>query len=133
VPPAAPTPPADRIRPVITGLRAAPQHFRRSAMVTTLTPVRAPSVRRGTILGLHLSEAAWVRVDVARRGAGTHRTIATLTRVLSAGEHRLRFTGRLPRAQGGKLPTGSYLLDVRATDAAGNVSRQRVVRIRIVR
>jgi hypothetical protein len=59
--------------------------------------------------------------------------MATLTRVLGTGDHRLRFTGRLPRAQGGKLPAGAYLLSVRATDAAGNVSRQRVVRIRIVR
>ena len=70
---------------------------------------------------------------MVRRGAGTHRSIGTLTRVLSAGEHRLRFTGRLPRAQGGRLPAGGYLLSVRATDPAGNVSRQRVVRIRIVR
>jgi hypothetical protein len=120
-------PSADRSRPVISGLAATPSRFRRSAMVTTLAPVRAPRVRRGTIVRLRLSEAAWVRVDVARG----HRTIATLTRVLSAGDHRLRFTGRLSRAQGGKLPAGGYLLAVRATDAAGNVSRQRVVRVRI--
>jgi hypothetical protein len=124
---------ADRTRPVVSHLTATPQRFRRSTMLTTLSPVHAPRVRKGTIVSVRLSEDAWVRVDVARRHAGHRRTLATLTKVLRAGDHRLRFTGRLPRARGGKLEAGGYALEIRATDAAGNVSRQRVVRIRIVR
>jgi hypothetical protein len=124
---------SDRTRPVVSQLTATPQRFRRSTMLTTLSPVHATRVRKGTIVTFRLSEDAWVRVDVARRHAGRHRTVATLTKVLRAGDHRLRFTGRLPRARGGKLAAGGYLLEIRATDAAGNVSPQRVERIRIVR
>jgi hypothetical protein len=117
------------VQPVLSRLAATPRRFRAGRTLTRLTPLRARRVRTGTILRLRLSEDAFVRIDVMR---GRH-TVATLTRVLGQGTHRLRFTGRLPRGQGGTLAPGAYRLAVRATDAAGNVSRQRVLRIRIVR
>jgi plasmid stabilization system protein ParE len=136
-PVAAPTPAsapkADRTRPVVSGLAATPRRVRAGRGLTRLAPVRSRRVRTGTILRVRLSEKAFVQVDVTRRRHGRRQIVATLTRVLGKGTHRLGFTGRLSPAQGGTLPRGAYVLAVRATDAAGNVSRERGVGISVVR
>jgi hypothetical protein len=101
--PPAPAPTADRVAPVVSGLRLA---------------ARRAAVR------LSLSEAASVAVVVERRTTGRRarfRRIAAFTRQGKAGANRLA----LPRALARRLRAGGvYRLSVVATDAAGNASRR---------
>lgn len=114
----APYPPSgkrtrDTTRPVVRKLRMTQRRFR---------------VRRGaTAFRFRLSEKATVRIVVKRRG----RRVGTIRRRgLSAGRHKIRFNGRL---KGRKLRPGRYLAVLTATDGAGNVSRPRTIRFRVLR
>lgn len=115
----------DRIAPRLTAVRLSRKRFRVARAAMPL----AARARRGSKLNFRLSEAAWLRIDVRRTGR-RRAPRGTLTRVARAGAGRLAFSGRLGKKA---LPPGRYVMTVRATDVAGNRSRARKVRFRIVR
>ena len=82
---------------------------------------------RGRALRVKASERARVSIDVRRVRRGGRRTtrLRFLRRGARKGTSRFRL-GRLPAA-------GRYRLTVRAKDAAGNLSRKRVLRFRVRR
>jgi hypothetical protein len=106
-------PGADTRKPVVRKLGMTHRRFR---------------VRRGaTAFRFRLSEKANVKIVIKRRG----KRVGTIRRRgLSKGAHRVRFNGRL---KGRKLRPGRYLAVLTATDAAGNVSRPRRIRFRVLR
>jgi DNA-binding beta-propeller fold protein YncE len=81
--------------------------------------------RRRYRLRARLSERARVKIVIARRKKGRWRTRRVLTRRGRKGVNRFRI-GTLRRK-------GRYRVRVRATDAAGNVSKRRAARFRIKR
>ena len=127
---------ADAIAPVLSVPRLAPETFRAAR--------RGPSiaVRTGTTISYSLSEPARVRFTVQQRRhlsrackrrvakRSRHRTgtrcrtwislRGSFAKASAAGRTSLRFSGRL---RGRRLRAGAYRLVVRATDAAGNVTR----------
>ena len=82
---------------------------------------------RGRALRVKTSERARLSIDVRRVRPGGRRTkrLRFLRRRAKKGTSRFRL-GRLPAA-------GRYRLTVRAKDAAGNLSRKKVVRFRVRR
>jgi hypothetical protein len=108
-----PGPGPDTTRPVVRKLGMTHRRFR---------------VRRGaTAFRFRLSERSSVKIVIKRRG----KRVGTIRRRgLSKGAHRVRFNGRL---KGRKLRPGRYLAVLTATDAAGNVSRPRRIRFRVLR
>jgi DNA-binding beta-propeller fold protein YncE len=102
--------PGDRVAPRLTRLKV----VRRRRL-------------RGRALRVKVSERARVSIDVRRVRPGGRRTkrLRFLRRRARKGTSRFRL-GRLPAA-------GRYRLTVRARDAAGNLSRKRVVRFRVRR
>jgi acid phosphatase type 7 len=113
LPPApAPGPPAgDQVRPLLTGLAIKPQRF-----------------RRRSVLHFRLSEAARVRIGIAR--LRHYRRMGRVVRSGVAGANKQRF-GR--RVLGKRLRVGLYVARAVARDAAGNYSYPKKVRFRIVR
>ena len=107
-----PTGPADTTKPVVRKFGMTHRRFR---------------VRRGaTAFRFRLSERSTVKIVVKRRG----KRVGTIRRRgLSKGAHRIRFNGRL---KGRKLRPGRYLAVLTATDVAGNVSRPRRIRFRVL-
>jgi hypothetical protein len=106
-------PPPDVTRPVARRAR--------------MTRRRLRPGRRVTFFRFVLSEPADVRIRIRRRG----RTLRTITRRgRSAGANSIRFDGR---ARGRALRPGRYTAVLAATDAAGNVSRPRALRFRVLR
>jgi DNA-binding beta-propeller fold protein YncE len=97
------------------------------AAVDCLAPrmsrLKVVRTRSGRRLRAKLSEPARLRISVARKRGRRWVKVRVLRPGARAGMNRLRL-GRLKR-------TGRYRLVVGAKDAAGNVSRQRVVRFRI--
>jgi hypothetical protein len=108
-----PGPGPDTTRPVVRKLGMTHRRFR---------------VRRGaTAFRFRLSERSSVKIVIKRRG----KRVGTIRRRgLSKGAHRVRFNGRL---RGRKLRPGRYLAILTATDRAGNVSRPRRIRFRVLR
>ena len=107
-------PPADTVAPDVSGFRLAPRRFR-------VMP------KRGSRFRFSLSEAASVRIEIARvqsrRGRTRLRRRATLGYPQRpAGTNQIRFSGRI-----GKRPLGpgAYRATIVATDAAGNNSTPR--------
>ena len=152
-PPAAPTPPApltprDVTAPVVSRLALTNTTF---AVARGATPIAA-AARRGTRVRYTLSEPATVtfaisRARPGRRVAGRCRRPTranrgrrrctryvkvgrTIRRASPAGRSTLRFTGRIGRRA---LRPGRHRMAVAATDGAGNSSRARRLRFRIVR
>ena len=123
-------PVADTQAPLITGFRASRSVFR---IARATTPVAARTAR-GTRLRYVLSEPARVRVTikraVRRNGHTRYRRIGTLRRSGVAGANRIRFSGRIGRRA---LRAGRYRAVIRATDAAGNRSAARTIRLRVAR
>lgn len=116
--PLAPAPgpglPTDRTAPVLSGLTVKPRRFSRRA------------VFRYTV-----SEAAKVRFGISRvRAKGRTRRVGRIGDVGVAGRNSRRFRGRV---QGKRLRAGRYTARVVARDPAGNYSRPKKVRFRIVR
>ena len=109
---AGPGPPVtDQTPPVITGFAARPRRY-----------------KRHTVLRFRLSEAAKVRIGIAR--VRRHRRVGRVLVDGQAGANRRRLGRRL----GGKrLRPGLYLARAVARDAAGNYSSPKKVRFRIVR
>jgi hypothetical protein len=109
----------DRTRPRLTRLALRPPAF----------PARASGAGRpGTQIRIHLSEAARVRFTVRRSGAG--RSLGSFFRAAGRGTSRRRFSGSL---HGRALRPGVYFLRVVARDPAGNRSRPRLLRFRVIR
>ena len=110
-----PGPPAtDPTAPVLTRLTVKPRRFSRHAMFR-----------------YRLSEAATVRFGISRvRAKGRIRRVGRIGDAGVAGRNSRRF---FRRVQGKRLRPGRYTARVVARDPAGNYSRPKKVRFRIVR
>ena len=121
---------ADTMAPVVRGFNATRTVFT-VARASTPLAARAPG---GTRLRYILSERARVTVAIkraVRRGGHVRlRTVASLTRDGAQGANTIRFSGRIGRRA---LRPGRYRAVIRATDAAGNRSQPRTVRLRVKR
>jgi plastocyanin len=101
-----PAPAPDRTKPAVTGFTIKRKRFR----VT----------KAGRPFSFRLSEAASVKVVIARKVRKRYRTRGSLTRRgLEPGKHTIAFKGRVA---GRKLAPGSYRATLTATDEAGNRS-----------
>jgi hypothetical protein len=111
----APGPPAtDRTAPLLTGLTVKPRRF-----------------TRRSVFGYTLSEAAKVRFGISRvRAKGRGRRVGRIRDAGAAGRNRRRFFCRVGAK---RLRAGRYTARVVARDPAGNYSRPKRVRFRIVR
>jgi DNA-binding beta-propeller fold protein YncE len=149
--PAGPTPPPahdDRDRTAPTLSRFSISHWT-FTVTRAATPVSA--LARGTTFRFALSEAATVRISIQRGAPGRrvgkhcrkptrrlrHRhactrlvTAGTLRRSQRSGRRSVRFSGRIGRRA---LQPRRYRATIRATDAAGNVSRPKSLSFRIVK
>ena len=117
--PLAPTPgpgpaPTDRTAPVLSGLTVKPRRFSRHA-----------------VFRYTLSEAATVRFGISRVGAkGRGRRVGRIRDRAAAGRNSRRF---FCRVGGRRLRAGRYTARAVAHDPAGNYSKPKKVRFRIVR
>ena len=121
---------ADTVAPVVRAFTATRTVFT-VARASTPVAARAPG---GTRLRYILSERARVKVAIkraVRRGGRVRlRTVGSLTRDGAQGANTIRFSGRIGRRA---LRPGRYRAVIRATDAAGNRSQTRTVRLRLNR
>jgi hypothetical protein len=152
VPPAGPASSPDTLAPTVSSFGMSRKRFR---VGHARTPTAAKRKRRRTKVGTsfryRLSEAASVRIVIQRRAKGrrvhgrcrkpTRKLRArkrcvrwlrkgTLTRAGKQGRNSHRFSGRIGRRA---LRPGRYRASLTATDKAGNRSRAKRVRFRIVR
>ncbi|HYH44806.1 MAG TPA: hypothetical protein VEG34_03920, partial [Thermoanaerobaculia bacterium] len=116
----------DRTRPRVARLSLRPARFAAGRRRTA----RSARVARRTTIRYRLSEAAAVRLAVQRRRGKRWRTVMTLVRKQKRGRQKVRFTGRVGKR---RLRRGRYRLRVRATDPAGNRSKPRTRRFRVIR
>lgn len=106
--------PTDRTAPVLSGLTVQPRRFSRRA-----------------VFRYTLSEAAKVRFGISRvRSKGRGRRVGRIGDGGAAGRNSRRF---IRRVAGKRLRAGRYTARAVARDPAGNYSRPRKVRFRIVR
>jgi hypothetical protein len=77
-----------------------------------------------------LSETARIGLTIKRADGRRYRTVARLARNGAAGRNALRFSRRLSRRT---LRPGRYRAVIRATDAAGNRSAARTIKLSIAR
>ncbi len=140
----------DGTAPVITRVAAKPSKFR---VVAAKRRARRSAATGGTKLGFRLSEPAAVAVAVAvelpgrrsgkrcvapRKGRPVPRrsrcvrlqTVTTLRSSLAAGTHSVSVTGRFGKKV---LKPGKHRLTITATDAAGNSSAARSVRVTVLK
>lgn len=122
---------ADRVAPVITGLRLKPRRF---AVAKGRTP-RIARARRGTRINFTLSEDARTTLTVQqRKRAGKkvrwRKTVTLVRSRTSRGPNRVKFSGRVGKR---RLKPGSYRFSLVATDAAGNRSKPARAGFRVVR
>jgi plastocyanin len=97
----------DHKPPTISALAAKPAKF--------CTDQTASCTKRGTSIAFKLSEAAKVTGDVKRDKPNAART-QIFSQQRKAGQNTIKFSGK-------GLKPGSYVLRLRATDAAGNHSQ----------
>ena len=126
--PAAPAPPApgappvtpDTTAPALSGVKVA-KAIRRSGGATPPVTIR-----------LRLSEAATLRLTFQRRRGKRYVAVkGAVALPLAAGAQRVRFAGRISRAQ--RLALGDYRITLTATDAAGNRSKAARALFRLTR
>jgi hypothetical protein len=121
-------PAPDTTAPLVTGFKAMPAVF---AIARAGTPASARAAR-GTRLRYILSEPARVTVAlkraVKRAGHLRYRSAGSLRRSGSRGANTIRFSGRIGKRA---LRPGLYRAVIRATDAAGNRSAAKRIRLRI--
>jgi PKD domain len=147
--------PIDRFAPVISQARLSRSRFAVGPQPTALTAQRRRRAARGTTITYRVNEGAFVALAVQRVTRGYRvgrrcaarrprrvrgRRVRRCTRLVTRGTirrnaaplvvNRIAFSGRLGRRA---LPAGSYRFAIVARDAAGNVSRPRVLAFRIVR
>jgi hypothetical protein len=137
----------DKVAPAVTGFTVSPRTFRVGAGPTAVT-ARA---KAGTTFKFSLSEDSSVSINISRAQAGkrsgkrcvkptkklSHAKMCqrlvsrgTLHRTLSAGKRSVKFTGRIGNK---KLAPGRYVATTTATDQAGNKSKKKTVKLRVVR
>jgi hypothetical protein len=137
----------DTVAPAVGSVRLSRRTF---AVGSAPTPIAA-KVGKGTTISYSLTEAAAVsfRIERAlpgRRSGGRckkptkrlrskrkctrYKTAGTIRRGGAAGANRLAFSGRIGRRP---LKLGPYRLTIIATDAAGNHSKAKRAKFRIVR
>jgi hypothetical protein len=125
--PPGPASAVDRTAPLLSGFGLTPKRFRVGASAVALSA----DAKRGTVLRLHVSEPAFVRVDVRTAGG---RTVATLTRLVGEGASRIALSGRFRDGRRTTtLKPGRYRLAVQAVDAAANRSRTASTAFTVVR
>ena len=121
---------ADTVAPLVRGFSATRTAF---TVARASTPLAARTTG-GTRLRYILSERARVTVAIKRvvkRGGRVRlRTVGSLRRDGAQGANTIRFSGRIGRRA---LRPGRYRAVIRATDAAGNRSQPRTVRLQIKR
>jgi hypothetical protein len=146
---------ADTVAPGVSGASIG-KVFAVTGKPTAITArKRKRKIRRGTTIKYTLSEAATVSLRIDRRLKGRRirrgkkrvcvkptrknrkkrrctrlKRAGTLTRKSKAGKNSVKFTGRIGRKA---LKRGSYQLTIVATDAAGNKSKAKRLRFRIVK
>lgn len=134
----------DTIAPVIAGLAISPKRFAVGPLPTPMAASRAkralfryvvsePSrvtfvIKRRRLVQRHRCRAA-SRRHKARR-CFRYRAVGTLRRFAPGPENTMPFSGRIGRRA---LRPGVYRAAVKAKDLAGNVSRTKSVRFRILR
>jgi len=134
VQPAAEAPPAAQVPPaaVAPAQRRAPA-ARPALSALSLSPARFRAGSRGTTISFRLSSTATVTIRVERaqgRSAGYRTMAGSLVRRSTAGDNKLRFTGRLGTKT---LQPGRYRLQAVAKDAAGQASEAKRVAFTVVR
>ena len=139
----------DRTPPSVSGFAVSPSVF---AVGRGRTPVVARTIKRGTRFRFKLSEPATTTITIKRglpgrrvgkrcrkpsaklrqhRACTRLKTSGKLTRRNQpAGTDTVKFSGRIGRRA---LAPGSYRATITATDAAGNKSKPRTARFRIVK
>jgi hypothetical protein len=154
----APTVGFDFTAPALGAVRLARTTFRVGPHQTPVTPAKHRAAK-GTTIAFTLSEPASVTFAVERRLAGRLvkkrgskgrvcrrqsrangkrsnrrctilRSVGSFSRAAAAGTNGVAFSGRIGRR---RLSPGSYRLTITAKDAAGNVSKPKSIRFRIVR
>jgi len=127
-----PIPP--NVPPVLSKVSATNRVFAPVARRTAHAAVHRRRVKRGTRFRYTLSEAARVRIRIERvirrRGDTRYRKVTVLVANKQAGRQSTRFTGRVRRKA---LKPGRYRARLVATDAGGLKSRERRLKLRIVR
>jgi hypothetical protein len=119
---------ADLTAPTLSAVRVTTRVFAVGRGATAVSAGKA--VKRGTTLRFKLSEAAAVKIELARRSSGKrYRHVVTLTRKGRAGANSAKLTGRIGRRA---MKPGAYRATLTARDSAGNVSRKVAVNFTIV-
>jgi len=112
-----PPPPPDTTAPDVTRFRITRKVFRAGGL--------------GTVIKWSQSEAGTDTISFERRTNGRWRKVRRKMRFqATAGNHRLRFRGRIDLKH--PLKPGRYRMTLRARDAAGNVSKPDRVRFRLL-
>lgn len=138
---------ADTTAPVVSSAKVSPRRFRRGNALP-----RVARARKGTRISFRLSDPARVTLTFSKLKSGrkvggrcrapsrSNRKRKRCKRYVKAGTlrmsgkqglNRIAFQGRLTRRK--RLSLGSYKLTIVATDPAGNRSKPRSARFRIVR
>ena len=115
---------SDRVAPVLSRVSLSAARFRVGKARTAVSAAKA--LKRGTTVRFTLSEAATVKLAIARKGQ--KKAVATLTRRGKKGASRVAFSGRIAKKA---LRSGRYVLTLTATDAAGNRSLAKTLSFRI--
>ncbi len=128
-----PSPKGHAQAPVLKDLELTPRAFAVAAATTKLRQATASKTRRGSRIGLDLSEPANVRFTVERvRPKSPKLKAPSFSRqVEKAGKATIAFTGRFPKDR--VLAPGRYRLTAEATDSAGLKSRPLATTFKIVR
>ncbi len=120
-PPPPPPPPVETGPEPFPNPTTAPDVFERSDDERPrVQGLRSSGARRSAQIRFRLSEDARVTIRIKRR----NRTVRGMSVSLARGTHRLTLGGR-------RLAKGRYLIEVRASDHAGNRSRITRDRVRI--
>jgi hypothetical protein len=141
----------DVVAPVLTNVSLSWTVFTVGSKGTAVSARAGRRHKRGTTIRFTLSEASTVKIAIQRAAAGRRKgmrcvkpsrklrkakkctrfvTAGTLTRKGKAGANKVPFSGRIGTKP---LPPGRYRAMLRATDAAGNRSKPKTVKFRIVR
>jgi hypothetical protein len=118
----------DLVAPVLSNARVTNRVFAVGRQATAVSARKRAKL--GTTFRYTLSEAATVKIDLARRAKNKrYRHVVTLTRAGRAGTNATKLSGRIKRRA---LKPGAYRATLTARDAAGNTSRRVVLAVIVV-
>jgi hypothetical protein len=127
-------PPEDTVKPVIVAARLTNKTFRVNSTGVAETLVSAAKrAKKGTTFVYTLSEKARVVFTIEKRKKGKRARFSRVGRFAQNGKlgvNRKKFSGKLGRK---KLKAGRYRANLKATDAAGNVSVVKRLSFKVVR